>query len=104
MTPARWTDAPGRERPTRSCQRCQRVIPVNRWSTPAGGIRHRPSRVEWCGHLQEVPLVPEGPLVGYGIDGWRLPSVLSALEILFSIAFAFLLLPLAPSPADRPRA
>jgi hypothetical protein len=35
-----------------------------------------------------------GPLVGYGIDGWGLPSVLSALGILFSIAFVFLLLPL----------
>jgi len=29
------------------------------------------------------------PLVGYGIDGWGLPSVLSALGILFSIAFVF---------------
>ena len=44
------------------------------------------------------------PLVGYGVDGWGLPSVLSALGILFSIAFAFLLLPLALSPADRLRA
>ena len=35
-----------------------------------------------------------GPLVGYGIDAWGLPSVLSALGILFSIAFVFLLLPL----------
>ncbi len=35
-----------------------------------------------------------GPLVGYGIDSWGLPSVLSALGILFSIAFVFLLLPL----------
>jgi MFS family permease len=35
-----------------------------------------------------------GPLVGYGIDRWGLPSVLSALAILFSIAFACLLLPL----------
>ncbi len=35
-----------------------------------------------------------GPLVGYGIDGWGLPSVLSALGILFSIAFVVLLLPL----------
>jgi len=46
---------------------------------------------------------------GYGIDGWGLPSVLSALGILFSIAFVFLLLPLvlrqaALSPADRLRA
>ena len=44
-----------------------------------------------------------GPLVGYGIDAWGLPSVLSALGLLFSIAFAFLLLPLVlreipPSP------
>jgi hypothetical protein len=44
-----------------------------------------------------------GPLVGYGIDRWGLPSVLSALGILFSIAFVFLLLPLALSPADRLR-
>jgi hypothetical protein len=46
--------------------------------------------------------------VGYGIDRWGLPSVLSALGILFSIAFVFLLLPLvlretAPSLADGRR-
>jgi hypothetical protein len=35
-----------------------------------------------------------GPLVGYGIDRSGLPSVLSALGILFSVAFVFLLLPL----------
>jgi len=35
-----------------------------------------------------------GPLVGYGIARWGLPSVLSALRILYSIAFVFLLLPL----------
>jgi hypothetical protein len=35
-----------------------------------------------------------GPLVGYGIDAWGLPSVLSTLGILFSIAFVCLLLPL----------
>lgn len=35
-----------------------------------------------------------GPLVGYGIDRWGLPSVLSALGLLFSIAFVVLLLPL----------
>jgi hypothetical protein len=49
-----------------------------------------------------------GPLVGYGIDRLGLPSVLSALGILFSIAFVFLLLPLvlrgmALSPADGHR-
>jgi hypothetical protein len=46
-----------------------------------------------------------GPLVGYGIDGWGLPPVLSALGIVFSIAFVLLLLPLVLrhpvlSPAD----
>jgi hypothetical protein len=35
-----------------------------------------------------------GPLVGYGIDRWGLPPVLAALAVLFSIAFAGLLLPL----------
>jgi MFS family permease len=35
-----------------------------------------------------------GPLAGYGIDGWGLPSVLTALGILSSIAFVVLLLPL----------
>ena len=45
-----------------------------------------------------------GPLVGYGIDAWGLPSVLSALGILFSVVGVFLLLPLvrretAPRPA-----
>jgi hypothetical protein len=39
-----------------------------------------------------------GPLVGYGIDAWGLPSVLSALGILFSIAFVF------PAPAAGPAA
>jgi hypothetical protein len=39
-----------------------------------------------------------GPLVGYGIDRWGLPSVLSALGILFSISFVFLLLPLILRP------
>ena len=47
-----------------------------------------------------------GPVVGYGIDGWGLPSVLSALGILFSIAFVVLLLPLVVrerslSPAEE---
>ena len=35
-----------------------------------------------------------GPLVGYGIDAWGLPSVLSALGMLFSMVFVLLLLPL----------
>jgi hypothetical protein len=33
--------------------------------------------------------------VGYGIDAWGLPSVLSVLGILFSIVFVGLLLPVA---------
>ncbi len=49
-----------------------------------------------------------GPLVGYGIDAWGLPSVLLALGILYSIAFVFLLLPLvlretALGPEAEPR-
>ena len=36
-----------------------------------------------------------GPLVGYGIDAWGLPFVLSALGVLFSIVVGCLLLPLA---------
>jgi MFS family permease len=35
-----------------------------------------------------------GPLVGYGIDAWGLPLILSALGILFSMVFVLLLLPL----------
>jgi hypothetical protein len=46
-----------------------------------------------------------GPLVGYGIDAWGLPSVLSALGILFSIVFVLLLLPLVlRETAVRPEA
>jgi hypothetical protein len=43
-----------------------------------------------------------GPLVGYGIDGWGLPGVLSALGILSAIVFVVLLLPLVlrePAPS-----
>jgi hypothetical protein len=48
-----------------------------------------------------------GPLVGYGIDGWGLAPVLSALGILFALAFVALLLPLvvrekAPGPVGEP--
>ena len=49
-----------------------------------------------------------GPLVGYGIDAWGLPPVLTALGILFSMVFVLLFIPLlvreqALSPADTPR-
>ncbi len=40
-----------------------------------------------------------GPLVGYGIDRWGVPSVLWAMGSLFLIAFVFLLLPLVLRPA-----
>jgi predicted MFS family arabinose efflux permease len=50
-----------------------------------------------------------GPVVGYGIDGWGLPAVLSALGILYAAAFGVLLLPLirheaasAPAPSAGP--
>jgi MFS family permease len=48
-----------------------------------------------------------GPLVGYGIDAWGLPAVLTALGGLFSIVFVVLLLPLVVremrlTPADAP--
>lgn len=36
-----------------------------------------------------------GPLVGHAIDSWGMPWTLSALGALFSVAFLFLLLPLA---------
>jgi Major Facilitator Superfamily len=47
-----------------------------------------------------------GPLVGYGIDAWGLPSVLWAFGIVFSITSVLLLLPLclgeiAPSPSAQ---
>ena len=45
-----------------------------------------------------------GPVVGYGIDAFGLPSVLSALGMLFSIVFVFLLMPLVLRPAERVRA
>jgi MFS family permease len=50
-----------------------------------------------------------GPLVGYGIDVRGLPSVLSALGVLFAVVFVVLLLPLVMretrlSPAAVPRA
>jgi MFS family permease len=35
-----------------------------------------------------------GPLAGYGIDAWGLPSVLAALGVLFAIVFVVLILPL----------
>ena len=37
---------------------------------------------------------PGPACVGYGIDAWGLPSVLSALGVLFSMVFVLLLLPL----------
>jgi MFS family permease len=50
-----------------------------------------------------------GPLVGYGIDAWGLPPVLSALGVLFGVVFVVLLLPLVLrdlllTPAEAPEA
>ena len=65
MSPPIWVDEHGHPRPTRPCPTCQRVIPVNRW--PVKTLPTQPRRpyqvltfVEWCGHQQEVVLVPEG--------------------------------------------
>jgi hypothetical protein len=68
MTPPRWVDEQGRPRPTRPCPTCGRVIPVNRWPVKTLATTKRwPYQVftfvEWCGHQQEVVLVPDG-------DGW----------------------------------
>lgn len=68
MSPPRWVDERGRPRPTRPCPRCQREIPVNRWPVKTLATTKRwpyqvMTFVEWCGHQQEVVLVPEG-------DGW----------------------------------
>jgi hypothetical protein len=66
MTPPRWVDEDGQACPTRPCpQQCGRVIPIKRWPVlRTGAIRHRPyevlSVVEWCGHMQEQILVPDG--------------------------------------------
>lgn len=45
-----------------------------------------------------------GPLVGYAIDGWGVPSVLSALGLLFTLAFVVLLLPLVVRERTVPAA
>ena len=45
-----------------------------------------------------------GPLVGYAIDAWRLPPVLSALGVLFAVVFVLLLLPLVLRDARLRRA
>jgi hypothetical protein len=64
MSPLRWVDEHGRLVPTRLCPRCQRVIPVNRWPGRTLPTTKRwPYQVitfvEWCGHQQEVVVVPE---------------------------------------------
>jgi hypothetical protein len=68
MSPPRWVDEQGRVCPTRPCPKCQRVIPINRWPVKTLPTqKRRPYQVitlvEWCGHQQEVVLVPDG-------DGW----------------------------------
>jgi hypothetical protein len=68
MSPPLWVDEHGRPRPTRPCPRCQREIPVNRWPVKTLPTTKRwpyqvMTFVEWCGHQQEVVLVPDG-------NGW----------------------------------
>ena len=63
MTPPRWFDDQDRELPTRPCPQCGRVIPIHtRWWPKAGGVQRYPfelfTYVEWCGHQQEIILVP----------------------------------------------
>lgn len=65
MSHPAWVDWDGQLCPTRPCPKCGRVIPIKRWPVlRTGAIRHRPwevlSVVEWCGHLQELILVPDG--------------------------------------------
>jgi hypothetical protein len=65
MTPPRWVDERGRLCPTRPCPRFGRVIPVNRWPVKTVPSQKRSpyqviTFVEWCGHQQEVVLLPEG--------------------------------------------
>ena len=58
----RWVDDQGRLLPTRPCPRpgCTRRIPVHRGPARAAAIRHEiATYVSWCGHQQEVILVPE---------------------------------------------
>ena len=65
MTPPRCVDADGQLCPTRPCPTCGRVIPVNRWPVKTLATTTRwpyqvMTFVEWCGHQQEVVLVPDG--------------------------------------------
>ena len=76
MSPPRCVDEHSRPYPTRPCPRCQRVIPVNRWPVQTLATTRRwPYQgmvitfVEWCGHQQEVVLVPRGRPVVLGDPG-----------------------------------
>ena len=65
MSPPCWVDADGQLCPTRPCPRCGRVIPIKRRPVlRTGAVRYRPyqvlSVVQWCGHQQELILVPDG--------------------------------------------
>ena len=65
MTPPGWVDEDGQPCPTWPCPKCGRVIPIKRLH-PATARAERwhawsvATWVEWCGHQQEVVLVPEG--------------------------------------------
>jgi hypothetical protein len=66
MSPTRWVDADGQLCPTRPCPTCGRVIP----DPTVAGVAHRGDSasplevigvVQWCGHLRELVVVPDGP-------------------------------------------
>ena len=68
MSPPRWVDEHGPPCPTRPCPTWGRVIPINRWRVKTLPTSRRwpyqvMTFVEWCGHQQDVVLVPDG-------DGW----------------------------------
>jgi hypothetical protein len=64
MNPPRWVDEDGRLCPTRPCPVCGRVSRQTLAIFTHGTVRRRPyevlSVVEWCGHLQELILLPDG--------------------------------------------
>lgn len=90
MTPPRWIDDDDRELPTRPCPACGRVIPMHRWAAAMlrahGWHAYRvASCVTWCGHQQDVILVPQDdrwwgdiPVLGETVNATGAASVRSA--------------------------
>src|SRR5207249_3154891 len=74
--------------PSSRCGAATRASPPPSYGTPRRGAWAR------CRSADRSTRGSPPRSVGQGIDAWGLPSVLSALGMLFSIAFACLLLPL----------